>query len=65
MISAAEIFFQPEVRHNEKIPAFHFLDLKSGKAGLSVAPGNRHDFREIAGDNGFNGSSTVRFEVAA
>src|SRR5436190_9242355 len=41
IISTAEVFFQPHVEANKKIPASHFFDLQLGSSSAAVAPGDR------------------------
>ena len=42
IIAAAEIFFQPDIEADKKIPASHFLDFELGYAGAAIAPSDGH-----------------------
>ena len=38
VVAFAEIFFQPDVKTDEQVPAPHLFDLKFGDAGPAVSP---------------------------
>src|ERR1019366_8057512 len=63
IIAAAEIFFQPDIGADEKIPAAHFADLELWHAMLPVLPGNRHDGPRIAANDGLERELDRQVEV--
>jgi hypothetical protein len=53
VVTAAKVFFQPNIETDEKITTAHFLDSKLGRAAAAVTPGNGNHGPGIAADNGF------------
>ena len=62
-VSAAEVFFQPDVAADEEVAAAHFLDLQLGDAGAAIAPGDRHDRPGVAAHDGLERQLDREVEV--
>ena len=64
VVSAAEVFFQPQVGADEEIAAAHFFDLQLGLAVLAVLPRNGRNRPGIAAHDGlqwnFHGEIEMR-----
>src|SRR4051794_3745659 len=53
VVAAAEIFFEPDIGADEKIPAAHFFDLELGDAEFPVAPRDGCDRVAVPAHDGF------------
>src|SRR5260370_23163296 len=51
IIAATEIFFQPAVQRDKKVPAAHFPDLELGSSGTPVTPCDRHGRPGVAAND--------------
>jgi NAD/NADP transhydrogenase alpha subunit len=63
VVTAAQVFFKPEIEANEKVPAAHFLNLQLGLAGSAVAPCNRNRRPGIAANDGLERKLNGEIEV--
>ena len=53
IVSATQIFFEPNVQTGKQIAAAHFLDLELRFAGAAITPGDGHAFPSISPHNRF------------
>ena len=53
MVSATQIFFEPNVQTGKQIAAAHFLDLELRVAAAAIAPGDGQAFPSISPHNCF------------
>ena len=53
VIAAAKVFFEPDVKADEKVAAAHFLDFELGCAGAAIAPGDWNHSPGITAHNCF------------
>ncbi len=53
VITAAQVFLQPQIEANEEVPATHLLDLQLGHTRSAVAPGYGNRGPRISADDRF------------
>jgi len=53
MVSATQIFLEPNVQTDKQIAAAHFLDLELRVAGAAITPGDGQAFPSIPPHNRF------------